>query len=79
MAPRPYSERKSAAAFAAAAVSASLSCTSTGAALSLIHISDSDAPRNLLDAFRTAADRRAGVYAVMNGQILHGSHVFKQH
>ena len=42
-------------------------------------VPDSDAPRNLLDAFRTAADRRAGVYAVMNGQILHGSHVFKQH
>ena len=31
------------------------------------------------DACRTAADGRAGVYAVMNGQILHGSHVFKQH
>ena len=42
-------------------------------------VPDSDAPRNLLDAFRTAADGRAGVYAVMNGQILHGSHVFKQH
>ena len=40
-------------------------------------VPDSDAPRNLLDAFRTAADGRAGVYAVMNGQILHGSHVFK--
>ena len=38
----------------------------------------SDAPRNLLDAFRVAADGRAGVYAVMNGVILHGSHVFKQ-
>ena len=38
-------------------------------------VPDSDAPRNLLDAFRTAADGRAGVYAVMNGQILHGSHV----
>ena len=45
----------------------------------LTHGTDSDAPRNLLDAFRTAADGRAGVYAVMNGQILHGSHVFKQH
>ena len=31
-------------------------------------VPDSDAPRNLLDAFRTAADGRAGVYAVMNGQ-----------
>mgnify|MGYP000808207065 CR=1 FL=1 len=39
-------------------------------------VPDSDAPRNLLDAFRTAADGRAGVYAVMNGQILHGSHIF---
>ena len=39
----------------------------------------SDAPRNLLDAFRAAADGRNGVYAVMNGTILHGSHVFKQH
>lgn len=38
-------------------------------------VPDSDAPRNMLDAFRTAADGRAGVYAVMNGQILHGSHV----
>lgn len=36
-------------------------------------VPDSDAPRNLLDAFRTAADGRAGVYAVMNGQILHGA------
>ncbi len=40
---------------------------------------DSDAPRNLLDAFRTAADGRPGVYAVLNGVILHGSHVFKRH
>lgn len=39
----------------------------------------SDAPRNLLDAFLVAADGRPGVYAVMNGVILHGQHVFKRH
>ena len=32
-------------------------------------VPDSDAPRNLLDAFRTAADGRAGVYAMFSSSI----------
>lgn len=39
----------------------------------------SDAPRNLLDAFRVAAAGRAGVYAVAHGKIILGNHVFKRH
>lgn len=41
--------------------------------------SDSDAPRNLLDACRVAADGRAGVVAVLCGKILPGSRVVKFH
>lgn len=40
---------------------------------------DSDAPRNLLDACRVAADRRAGVVAVLCGKILAGNRVVKYH
>ena len=39
----------------------------------------SDAPRNLLDAFRVAAAGRAGVFAVLCGAILPGRHVYKRH
>ena len=39
----------------------------------------SDAPRNLLDAFRAAAAGRAGVFAVVHGKIIPGNHVFKRH
>ena len=39
----------------------------------------SDAPRNLLDAFRVAAAELSGVFAVMHGQIILGNHVFKRH
>ena len=39
----------------------------------------SDAPRNLLDAFRAAAAGRAGVFAVAYGKIIPGNHVFKRH
>ena len=40
---------------------------------------DSDAPRNLLDAFRVTAAGRAGVFAVLCGAILPGRHVCKRH
>lgn len=40
---------------------------------------DSDAPRNLLDACRVAADGRAGVVAVLCGKILAGNRVVKFH
>lgn len=40
---------------------------------------ESDAPRNLLDACRVAADGRAGVVAVMCGKILAGNRVVKFH
>lgn len=40
---------------------------------------DSDAPRNLLDACRVAADGRAGVVAVLCGKILAGDRVVKYH
>lgn len=40
---------------------------------------DSDAPRNLLDACRVAADGRAGVIAVLCGRILAGNRVVKFH
>lgn len=39
----------------------------------------SDAPRNLLDAFRVAAADCAGVLAVLHGKIIPGSHVCKRH
>lgn len=39
----------------------------------------SDAPRNLLDACRVAADGRAGVTAVLAGKILAGNRVVKYH
>ena len=41
--------------------------------------SSSDAPRNLLDACRVAADGRAGVVAVLCGKILPGNRVVKFH
>ena len=41
--------------------------------------SGSDAPRNLLDACRVAADGRAGVVAVLCGKILAGNRVVKYH
>lgn len=44
-----------------------------------IGAADSDAPRNLLDAFRVAAADCAGVFAVLQGQIIHGAHVSKRH
>ncbi|HIX89712.1 MAG TPA: asparaginase [Candidatus Agathobaculum pullicola] len=40
---------------------------------------DSDAPRNLLDACRVAADGRTGVVAVLSGKILAGNRVVKFH
>ena len=40
---------------------------------------DSDAPRNLLDAFRVAASGRAGVWAAVCGRIIGGGHVYKRH
>lgn len=39
----------------------------------------SDAPGNLLDALRVAADGRRGVYAVLRGSILRGTNVLKVH
>lgn len=39
----------------------------------------SDAPRNLLDAFHVAAAGYAGIYAVVQGQIIRGNHLFKRH
>ncbi len=39
----------------------------------------SDAPGNLLDALRVAADGRCGVYAVLRGSILRGTNVLKVH
>ncbi len=39
----------------------------------------SDAPRNLLDAFRVAAAGCSGVFAVLHGKIMRGSHVCKYH
>lgn len=44
-----------------------------------IGAAQSDAPRNLLDAFRVAAAGGAGVFAVMQGQIIHSAHVSKRH
>lgn len=44
-----------------------------------IGAADSDAPRNLVDAFRVAAADGAGVFAVMNGKIIDGAHVSKRH
>lgn len=42
-------------------------------------VSGSDAPRNLLDAFRVAAAGCSGVLAVLHGKIILGNHVFKRH
>ena len=42
-------------------------------------VSGSDAPRNLLDAFRVAAAGCGGVLAVLHGKIILGNHVFKWH
>lgn len=39
----------------------------------------SDAPGNLMDALRVAADGRRGVYAVLRGKILRGTNVLKAH
>lgn len=39
----------------------------------------SDAPGNLADALRVAADGKRGVYAVLRGKILHGTNVLKVH
>lgn len=39
----------------------------------------SDAPGNLADALRVAADGRRGVYAVLRGKILRGTNVLKVH
>ena len=39
----------------------------------------SDAPGNLVDALRVAADGRRGVYAVLRGSILRGTNVLKVH
>ena len=39
----------------------------------------SDAPGNLLDAFRAAADGRCGVFAALRGQIIRGANLVKVH
>lgn len=39
----------------------------------------SDAPRNLLDACRTAVSGRAGVFAVLHGKVIEGCRVIKRH
>lgn len=44
-----------------------------------ISVEDSDAARNLLDAFRVAAAGYVGVAAVLHGQVIRGNHVVKMH